>query len=77
MDVVGFMQWYQETQPKVNQMKNLVLTDDDGDEVTFEWLEGSGMGIFSAEAATAHYGSENMIALRDWLNAGIAALEGE
>lgn len=58
-------------------MKNLVLTDSDGDEVTFEWLGGSGMGIISVEPATAHYGSENMKALRDWLNAGIAAMEGE
>jgi len=58
-------------------MKNLVLTDDDGDEVTFEWLHGCGMGIFSAEPATAHYGMENMKMLRDWIDAGIAEMERE
>lgn len=56
-------------------MKNLTLTDSDGDDVIFEWLEGSGMGIFSAEPATAHYGVENMKTLRDWLTAGIDAMD--
>lgn len=56
-------------------MKNLVLTDNDGDDVTFEWLHGSGMGIMSEEPATAHYGLENIKALRDWLNDGIVAIE--
>ena len=56
-------------------MEDLTLTDSDGDDVIFEWLEGSGMGIFSAEPATAHYGVENMKTLRDWLTAGIDAMD--